>query len=389
MVSALSLAQRQMVEIARSLSHPDLKLVVMDEPTSALSSESSGKLHLYLKERVQPRGISVIYVTHKLDDVLSLADWLVVLRNGEVCWRGSPQEISREQLVEYLGGQSSEQDESRSQGGAHWVTSEPHLADQNDGAAATATASDTDPVLAVRDLHTGVLKGINIVARKAEIVGLAGLEGAGQRDLLKALFFRRRGGPRRGEVIVRGPTAYVAGDRMQEGIFELWDIHHNILIGALKVSSALRGPLIRWGGVDTIVEHWFRYLDIAATNSRVKIRALSGGNQQKVLIARALATEAQILLLDDPTRGVDVATKNAVYDILKEARAAGRTIILYSTEDGEFSHCDRVYVFSDGRISAGIERNQHLGSGNRAILLRTCRRHELRFLYRGESGPGS
>jgi ribose transport system ATP-binding protein len=204
------------------------------------------------------------------------------------------------------------------------------------------------------------LDGVDIVARSGEIVGLAGLEGAGQRDVLRTVFKRGRGSVR-GEVIVNGSLAYVAGDRAGEGNFALWDIYNNILIGALKVKRVARAGVLRWKAADRLVEQWFQHFDIAAASSKVKIRALSGGNQQKVLIARAFASEAEVLLLDDPTRGVDVATKTAVYAALEEARSAGRTIIVYSTEDAEFHYCDRVYVFSQGRISGQLSGTEISG----------------------------
>lgn len=354
-VSALSLAQRQMVEIARAASHPELKLLVLDEPTSALSGESSSKLRVFLKD-VLHHGVSAIYVTHKLDEVLGLADRIVVLRNGEVCWAGLRGEAKREQLVEELGArpssQSGPQSGPQSGHGGPAGTSLAGTAHQADVALA-ANARGTGPAVTVRGLRTGRLHGVDIVAQSGEIVGLAGLEGAGQRDVLQAIFRKGRGSGH-GEVIVQGSVAYVSGDREGEGSFPLWDIYHNILIGALGLKNIARAGLLRWKVADRVVERWFEHLDIAAENPRVKMTGLSGGNQQKVLIARAFASEAAVLLLDDPTRGVDVGTKAAVYSALGEARSTGRTIIVYSTEDAEFHYCDRVYVFAQGRISGEL-----------------------------------
>jgi ribose transport system ATP-binding protein len=347
-VSDLSLAQQQMVEIARAASHPRLKLLVLDEPTSALSGESSAKLEVYLKQALQ-RGVSAIYVTHKLDEILGLVDRIVVLRNGEVCWSGLSRDASREQLVEELGARSSD-DDGRRQHRAERAVSQPVPPGQ---ATTTVSPPGTEHVVAVRGLRTDRLHDVHIVARSGEIVGLAGLEGAGQRDVLRSVFSRGRASAR-GEVAVRGSVAYVAGDRAGEGNFALWDIYHNILIGALKQKRLARVGMLRWKTADRLVQKWFHHLDIAAADPRVKIGSLSGGNQQKVLIARAFASEAEVLLLDDPTRGVDVATKAAVYAALQEARSAGRTIIVYSTEDAEFHYCDRVYVFAQGRISGEL-----------------------------------
>jgi ribose transport system ATP-binding protein len=350
-VSELSLAQQQMVEIARAASHPHLKLLVLDEPTSALSGESSAKLHLYLKQALE-RGVSAIYVTHKLDEILGLVDRIVVLRNGAVCWTGLRRDASRDQLVEELGARPTAEAAPRARLASGETPPRAALM-EGGGPSAPANEAVAVPVVSVRGLRTGRLQGVDIVARSGEIVGLAGLEGAGQRDVLRSVFSRGRGAVR-GEVVVRGSVAYVAGDRAGEGSFVLWDIYHNILVGALKLKRLARVGLLRWKTADSIVQHWFRHLDIAAPDSKVNIVDLSGGNQQKVLIARAFASEAGVLLLDDPTRGVDVATKTAVYRVLQEARSEGRTIIVYSTEDAEFDYCDRVYVFAQGRISGEL-----------------------------------
>lgn len=354
-VAELSFAQRQMVEIARAASHPWLRLLVLDEPTSALSGESSTKLQNYLK-RARSRGISVIYVTHKLDEIIGLADRLVAMRNGEVRWTGGASGVSRRQLVEELGGRTIEEVETPGQPGDQQVIhvalpSAPSLGTSSAREEGTRGAPST--TVRVEGLYTNRLRGVDMVARESEIVGLAGLEGAGQRDALQAVFYRGRG-IARGHVEVAASVAYVAGDREGEGTFQLWDIYFNILIGAVRLKRVLRWGLIRWREADALVRQWFNGLDIVANSSKVNIRALSGGNQQKVLLARAFASEARVLLLDDPTRGVDVATKGAVYAALKAQRDSGRTIIVYSTEDAEFQYCDRVYVFAGGRIAGEL-----------------------------------
>jgi len=354
-VAELPLAQRQMVEIARAASHPWLKLLVLDEPSSALSGESSTKLHNYVKQ-LTSRGTSVIYVTHKLDEILGLADRLVVLRNGEVRWTGEARGISRRQLVEELGGRAIEEGEMARQPGAQPATYTDPLRITSRPSANTgerAVRRTPGVVVRVEGLYGNTLRGVDLVAAECEIVGLAGLEGAGQRDLVQAVFHRGRG-IARGHVTVAGSVAYVAGDRDREGTFELWDIYRNILIGAARLKRVVAAGRIRWREADAVVQQWFKELDIAASSPKVPIKALSGGNQQKVLLARAFSSEARVLLLDDPTRGVDVATKAAVYAALTAQRASGRTVIVYSTEDAEFQYCDRVYVFAEGRISGEL-----------------------------------
>lgn len=385
-VAELSFAQRQMVEIARAASHPWLRLLVLDEPTSALSGESSTKLQNYLK-RARSRGISVIYVTHKLDEIIGLADRLVAMRNGEVRWTGGASGVSRRQLVEELGGKTIEEVETPGQPGDQQVMhvalpSAPSLGTSSTREDRTRGAPST--TVRVEGLYTNRLRGVDMVARESEIVGLAGLEGAGQRDALQAVFYRGRG-IARGHVDVAASVAYVAGDREGEGTFELWDIYFNILIGAVRLKRVLRWGLIRWREADALVRQWFNGLDIVANSSTVNIRALSGGNQQKVLLARAFASEARVLLLDDPTRGVDVATKGAVYAALKAQRDSGRTIIVYSTEDAEFQYCDRVYVFAGGRIAGELVGADISGHE----IVRLSYEHEGTSTFEGSrAGPG-
>jgi len=353
-VAELSLAQRQMVEIARATSHPWLKLLVLDEPTSALSGESSIKLRNWLKQ-VVTRDVSAIYVTHKLDEILGLADRLVVLRNGAVCWTGDGHHVSRSQLVEELGGRVLDNPATGPlpESQAQRPTSPGVVGPTSGSAMDDKSHGEKSVVVGVEGLCAKTLRDVSLVARAGEIIGLAGLEGAGQRDLLQAVLKRGRGAAR-GRVSVTGSIAYVAGDRDGEGTFALWDIYRNILIGAIRLKRVVRASLIRWRHVDALVERWFAALDITADNPKVNIRALSGGNQQKVLLARAFASESRVLLLDDPTRGVDVGTKAAVYAALEDQRASGRTIIVYSTEDAEFHYCDRVYVFAEGCISGEL-----------------------------------
>ena len=192
-----------------------------------------------------------------------------MLRNGEVCWSGRSRDASREQLVEELGARPSQQGTARKQPSGATTRSDRPVAQA--GPAAAATAQDVEPVVTLRNLCAGRLDGVDIVARSGEIVGLAGLEGAGQRDVLRTVFRRGRGSVR-GEVIVNGSLAYVAGDRAGEGNFALWDIYYNILIGALKLKRVAWVGVLRWKAADRLVEQWFQHLDIAATSPKVKIR---------------------------------------------------------------------------------------------------------------------
>ena len=153
---------------------------------------------------------------------------------------------------------------------------------------------------------------------------------------------------------MRGRVAFVSGDRAAEGIFPIWSIDENIAVSSLR--RLARWGLISAARVSELTSGWFAKLKIRAESGRAPVSSLSGGNQQKVVIARALAAEADVILLDDPTRGVDLGTKADLYQLFRELAAEGRTIIWYSTDDTEFAQCDRTLVMRDGAIVAEFQR---------------------------------
>lgn len=342
-VSGLSIADQQTAEIGIVASRPGLSVLILDEPTSALSREAARHLQEYALAKAA-EGVAVIYVTHKLDEVLDLCERIVVLRDGHIAWDGARAEVGREQLLTVLGAKEiggREAAESR----------KPEPA----GAA-------PDVVLQARAQRPEPDGEVPIVVRAGEVVGLAGLEDAGQRQFLRTVYARRGGagharrgdaghsgrGPGRHRVDLRGTVAYVTGDRQREGVFALWDVRDNILVSGLRALS-------RWGWIRArqareVARHWSETLSIVTEHQESPIVSLSGGNQQKALIARGLASGARLLLLDDPTRGIDILTKSDFYGILGLVREQGRSALLYSTEDREFLECDRVYVMAGGQV---------------------------------------
>ena len=185
---------------------------------------------------------------------------------------------------------------------------------------------------------------IPFAARTGEIVGLAGLAGQGQERVLSRLW---SAGPLTRGVSTPRRRAYVPGDRQTSGILPLWSVAQNLTIAALRgISTA---GVVNGRAKRELAARWIDALHIRGA-AGAPITALSGGNQQKVLVARAFATDASLVLLDDPFRGVDVATKNELYALMKAEAAAGRAIVWYSTENAEMAHCDRVYVLRAGRI---------------------------------------
>jgi ribose transport system ATP-binding protein len=190
---------------------------------------------------------------------------------------------------------------------------------------------------------------IGLAAYEGQIVGLAGLAGQGQTEMLLRVFDGARGDTR-----VTGTVAVVAGDRQTDGLFPLWSIARNISIGSL-------GEMLRHWLVDADTETrlgttWKDRLAIQTPDMRKPILSLSGGNQQKALFARALASKADIILMDDPMRGVDVGTKREVYGLIRDEATRGRTFLWYTTETDELEHCDHVYVFRERHIVADIPK---------------------------------
>jgi ribose transport system ATP-binding protein len=332
-VRDLSLGRRQMVEVARAftLTQDPLDLVVLDEPTSSLDVHTAGQLLAYVR-RFVAAGKSCILISHLLGEVLKHADRVVVMRDGKVAAVDAVGAFDRDSLVAVMGGAES----------------------RTDAALENARPPQESRPRCVRARPARQLDGVELVAHEGEIVGLAGLSGHGQTDLLLAVF--DAAGRRKPGVEVSAPVALVAGDRQADGIFPLWSIAENIGIGSL--ARLRQGILISPRSEAELAREWQRRINIRTPNVQLNVLSLSGGNQQKVLFARALGSDARIVLMDDPMRGVDVGTKREVYHLLRDEAAKGRTFLWYTTEIDELDHCDRVYVFRNGRIVANLERRE-------------------------------
>ena len=332
-VGDLSIGKRQMVEIARAFTVTDapLHLVILDEPTSSLDAVTSKQLLDYVRKEIG-NGLSCILISHMLGEVLDYSDRIVVMKDGLVVASRPGKEFTRDSLVAAMGNviemDEIEEHEAREiKRGKTPVTIE----------AQTDTGGDSAP----------------FIAHKGEIVGLAGLAGHGQtRMLLKIYDAAMRG---RKTATVTGPVALVAGDRQTDGIFHLWSISRNI--GVRSLGSMVRGGLIDPMAEAAMGQDWQKRIKIKTPDMNNNILSLSGGNQQKALFARALASDAEIILMDDPMRGVDVGTKLEVYDLIREEAEKGRTFLWYTTEMDELYNCDHTYVFRDGAIVADLTRD--------------------------------
>jgi ribose transport system ATP-binding protein len=329
----LSIGKRQMVEVARAFTVTDdpLHLVILDEPTSSLDVHTAGQLLAFVR-RVVAGGASCILISHLLGEILEYSDRVVVMRDGKVVAADSAAVFDRARLVNAMGGAKR----------------------REHAAVETATQTRGGTPVRIRARTEKQADGAELVAHEGEIVGLAGLAGNGQTELLLEIFnASTRRSPR---IEVTAPVALIAGDRQADGIFPLWSIAQNI--GVRSIAALRRGLLISEEREDELAEAWKTKINIRTPDVHNNILSLSGGNQQKALFARALGSDAVIVLMDDPMRGVDVGTKLEVYDLIREEAIKGRTFLWYTTEIEELDNCDHVYVFRNGRIVADLRRGE-------------------------------
>jgi ribose transport system ATP-binding protein len=326
-VGRLDIARRQMLEIARAALDPRLRLLILDEPTSSLSSEEARALHAHVAARAA-QGLAVIFISHKLQEVLAVSHRTVVMRNGTVVSDLPRAETTLARLIEAVGGRVEEAPTP----------------------SAPATASGGPVLVRLDGLLTAPL-GRSVELRAGEVVGLAGLEGGGQKALLRRLF--SPAATHGGDALRMARASFVSGDRRGEGVFPLWSVFENIAIGRISRQPAPRPVRLR--AEAEAARTWAARLALAEERLPDPILDLSGGNQQKALLARGMVDESPILLLDDPTRGVDIGAKRDFTRVLRQVATEGRLALWHSTEDAELLECDRVLVLSHGAVVADLQ----------------------------------
>jgi ribose transport system ATP-binding protein len=340
-VAELPIAPRQIVEISRALAQ-NAALLLMDEPTSSLPRRDVERLFAAIR-RLRDSGISVIYISHILEEVREIAGRYTVLRDGVSVVTGALNEVTNAQIVAAMVGRPVEQ-------------LYPHRAAAPPGA----------PLLQVRGLNAPLLRDASFELRRGEVLGIAGLLGAGRTEMLRALFGLAPADS--GEVVMSAPASalparqvspgvalsrgagYLSEDRKGEGLALGLSVADNVTLSNLRSCS-------RWGWLRRGQQHQqaraqMQRLNIKARDSESPVASLSGGNQQKVVLARLLHQRAEILLLDEPTRGVDVGSKAQIYQAISELAAAGKAVLMVSSYLPElFGMCDRLAVMSRGRLS--------------------------------------
>jgi ABC-type sugar transport system ATPase subunit len=361
-VSTLSLAERQLVEVAKALiTNP--RVLILDEPTSALESASTEAL-LGVLRVLRERQVAVVFVSHILEEVMALCDQITVLRDGSVVLAGASREqLSVNEIVAAMLGDSD--------GPAGGQTAERELravAAAVEAPPSGGNSEDGDVVLEDVDVD-GLLDEVSLRASPGQIVGLAGLAGSGHMTVIELLSGQRR--PRRGRVWLPGGRAVgrslpqaidagialVSGDRKRFGLMLDKPIWENIA-QVRSVALARDGNLIRTGPMRRRAEDLVEKLHVRTSSVNENAGSLSGGNQQKLVFAKWLNAQPSVLLLDDPTRGVDVGAKAEMHALIRAAAQGGAVVLLASTDVDELAEiCDRVLVFFQGRIRAELSRD--------------------------------
>ncbi|GAA2423167.1 sugar ABC transporter ATP-binding protein [Actinomadura vinacea] len=350
---SLGVGTQQMVALARAVS-VDARVVIMDEPTSSLEPREVETLFGVVRE-LRRRGISTIYVSHRLDELYRLCDRVTVLRDGRVAHTGPLAALDRLRLISLMLGRDLAEVRS---GGVTRFSGEH-------------AAAAGPPVVEARGLtRRHVLGGVSVTVRPGEVVGLGGLLGAGRTETAKAIVgalpldggevvvagsaLRRR---RSTAVAIRAGVSLLPEDRKAEGIVPGLSVRENIALAALP--RLAKAGVVSDGRIDRLVDGFMRRLRIRASSPHQRVEELSGGNQQKVLLARWLAMNPKVLLLDEPTRGIDVGAKAEVQTLVEELARDGLGVLLISSDLEELVEgSDRVVVLRDGTVAGELAGDQ-------------------------------
>lgn len=344
MVGDLSIGDQQMVEIAKVLSF-ESKVIIMDEPTDALTDTETASLFSVIKE-LQSQGCGIVYISHRLKEIFEICDDITVFRDGQFIGERPVSDLEEDTLIEMMVGRKLEDQYPRS----NKVPGEVRLKVQN--------------------LSGPGVDNVSFTVRKGEILGVAGLMGAGRTELMKILYGAL---PRTGgnvtldgrDVVTRKPQdglangiVYISEDRKRDGLVLGMSVKENMSLTALRYFSHAGGRL-KHAEEQLTVADFIRLFNVKTPSMEQPIGLLSGGNQQKVAIARGLMTRPNVLILDEPTRGVDVGAKKEIYQLINQFKEEGLSIILVSSEMPEvLGMSDRIIVMHEGRLSGDFPIEQ-------------------------------
>lgn len=346
LVKDLTMAEQQMVEIARSLIKKR-KIIIMDEPTSSLSEKDSKELFRIIKG-LQKQGVSFIYISHRLHEFEGLVDRVTILRDGKYIDTVDFKDVSMEDLIKKMVGRE--------------IEDKGHVADR----------STDQIVLKVQDVkYKNVVKNVGFELKKGEILGFAGIVGSGRTELMKLIFgalqldsgsILLNGKPVRFRIpkdAVKKGIVYLSEDRKQEGLILDASVETNISLANLKTVS--NGFFINASKEREQANQQIKNLSIVTSSEKKKVRYLSGGNQQKVVIAKWLLTNSNVLIFDEPTRGIDVGARSEIYQLIHSLAERGKSIIVVSSDLPEIIKIsNRILVMSHGKINAELYNDGHI-----------------------------
>jgi ABC-type sugar transport system ATPase subunit len=344
-VEQLSVAQQQIVEILKALSY-NAEVIVMDEPTAALTLTEVDNLFQYIR-LLKERGHTIIFISHRLNEVFDIADWITVLKDGEVVTSQPEGAITKDKLVLSMVGR-----------------------ELRDTFPPRREASDAEPVLELRGISSpGRLRNVSLTVRRGEVVGIAGLEGHGQRELTRILFgLEPLSG---GEIHVNGKKvdlssprkamraglAFVSDDRKLEGLQLPLSIRSNIALPNL--GKLQRFSVVQRGAERRITARAAQEVDVRAPSLSAEVGNLSGGNQQKTVLAKWLTRDPDIIVVGEPTRGIDIGAKVELYKLLRVLAERGKAVVMFSSDLLEvIGASDRVIVMHNGQVAAEMPSNQ-------------------------------
>ena len=346
-VQTLSVAQQQMVEIGKAIFN-DSKILVMDEPTAVLTDKES-KYFFDMVKKLREKGVGIIYVSHRLEEVLELSDRITVLRDGECITEldNSKKTVTKEKLVNLMVGRTLEQ---------YYPNRE--------------SCTSEEIVLSVEELtRKDSYREISFQVKKGEILGITGLVGAGRTEVVKSIIGAMKYDS--GEVKLNGKPvhflsphdaiqehiAFIPENRKEEGLFLDTSIANNMFMANYNRIS--RKGVLRKKLKKNFLNTFFSKLDIRPNDPEKPARDFSGGNQQKAILAKWMAIEPTIMILDEPTRGIDIGAKAEIYKLMDDLSKKGCSIIMVSSEMTEIiGMCDRVIVMAEGRVTAELDRTE-------------------------------
>lgn len=353
LVKDIDISGRQMIEIARAISGR-ASIILLDEPTSSLSDTEIQKL-FQVVQSLKQQGISFIFVSHRLKEVLEISDYIYVLKDGRLVTGLEPEKTDEDEIIVQMVGRSFDDfyDRKRTYFGKEALRLE--------------NFSGIEDKNLSRNAH--IPRNVNLHVEEGEVLGISGLVGAGRTELARLIFGEDR--KESGELYLFGEPvklgccreayekglAWVTEDRKNEGLILDFDIKRNMVLPIQR--RLARGAFVNKQAENAVVEKYIGRLNVKTTGSGQLTRFLSGGNQQKVVLAKWLASEPKVLVLDEPTKGIDVNAKHEIYTLINELTAQGMAIILISSELMEvIGMSDRIMVMHDGRISGEFEREE-------------------------------